>query len=82
MATAVMTSKGQMTIPKSVRDRLRLKPGDRIDFVVESDRKVSLFAVTGDVRELKGIVPKPRRAVTLEEMEKAISRGARGLLDI
>lgn len=82
MTSAVMTSKGQMTIPKAVRDRLRLKPGDRVDFVVESDRKATLFAVTGDVRDLKGIVPKPKKPVSDKDIEAAIARGWAGELDI
>lgn len=35
MATAVLTSKGQMTLPKEVRDDLDIGPGDRIDIVKE-----------------------------------------------
>lgn len=34
MSQATMTTKGQLTIPKEIRDRLRLKAGDRIEFAV------------------------------------------------
>jgi antitoxin PrlF len=36
-ATTTLTSKGQMTLPKAVRDRLGVKPGDRLDFVEDDD---------------------------------------------
>ncbi|WP_390889297.1 AbrB/MazE/SpoVT family DNA-binding domain-containing protein [Leptodesmis sichuanensis] len=36
MLTSTITSKGQITIPKAIRDLLNLHPGDRIDFIVEN----------------------------------------------
>ena len=76
MAVSTITSKGQTTIPGEIRRHLKLKPGDRIEFVVEPDGKVVLVPATADVRELKGILaPAPRR-VSLEEMEAAIRRRA------
>lgn len=72
---ATMTSKGQITIPKSVRDLLQLRTGDRVDFVVENDGTVVLVPVTHSVKSLKGMLPKPARAVTLDEMDEAIARG-------
>jgi AbrB family looped-hinge helix DNA binding protein len=75
MAT-VITSKGQITIPKPVRDKLKLHSGDRLDFIVESDGTVRLVPITASVKELKGLVPKPRRKLSLEDMDNAIVRGA------
>lgn len=72
---ATMTSKGQITIPKSVRDLLQLRTGDRVDFVVENDGTVVLVPVTHSVKSLKGMLPKPARAVSLDEMNEAIARG-------
>lgn len=40
MATAILNSKGRMTIPKSVRDQLNLKPGDRLEFVEQPNGRV------------------------------------------
>lgn len=82
MSAAVMTSKGQLTIPKDVRDRLKLKAGDRIEFSQDEFGVVTLHPKNGDIRALRGIVPKPRQAATLEDMERAIIRGANGELDI
>ncbi len=73
---ATITSKGQVTVPKKVRDQLHLKAGDRIEFLVDEDGTVRVIPVTAKVTELKGMVPKPRRAVSLEEMDEAIARGA------
>lgn len=46
MATTV-TSKGQVTIPKPVRDRLGIKPGDAIDFELMPDGRVALYKIGG-----------------------------------
>lgn len=73
---ATITSKGQVTIPKGVRDALHLRSGDRLDFVVEPDGSVRVLPVKGTVKALKGILPKPARPVTLEEMEQAVRQRA------
>jgi len=69
---ATLTSKGQVTIPKAVRDALHLRTGDRLDFILEADGTVRVLPVKGSVKALKGILLKPARAVSLEEMEQAI----------
>jgi AbrB family looped-hinge helix DNA binding protein len=56
-STAKLTSKGQITIPKSVRDTLGLREGDRVLFRVDGDRAV--IAKTADLLELAGSVPVP-----------------------
>jgi antitoxin PrlF len=74
MPVATMTSKGQITMPKTVRDQLKLQPGDRVEFMVGEDGTVTVWPVTAHVTTLKGLVPKPKRAVTLKEMQDAIER--------
>ncbi len=69
-----MTSKGQITVPKDVRLRLGLKPGDRVRFIVEGDGRVRLLPAKRDISELVGILPKPKRALTIEEMNEAVGR--------
>ena len=76
MTIATITSKGQTTIPKAIRDRLRLKSGDQVDFVVEPDGRVVLVPMTVDVADLKGILPKPKKLVSLADMERAIRNSA------
>jgi antitoxin PrlF len=75
MSSAKLRSKGQITIPKNVRERLGLEAGDRVVFVVQSDRDVVLKPAKTDVRELHGMLyRKGRRAHSLEEMDKGIAR--------
>lgn len=75
---ATITSKGQITIPKEVRDALHLRAGDRLDFVVQADGTVRVLPITGSVKRLKGLLPKPPRPLTLDEMDAAIAKGAAG----
>ena len=74
MSEAKMTTKGQITVPKDVRLKLGLKPGDRVRFIVEDDGRVRLLPAKRDINELVGILPKPKRALTIEEMDEAIAR--------
>ena len=74
MSDAKMTSKGQITVPKDIRMKLGLKPGDRIRFLLEADGRVRLMPAKRDISELVGILPKPRRVVSIEEMDEAIAR--------
>jgi AbrB family looped-hinge helix DNA binding protein len=76
MATATITSKGQITVPKSVRTRLGLEPGHRVEFV-ETDAGFLVKPATKDIRSLKGILPKPRRPVTVETMNRSLARMGR-----
>jgi antitoxin PrlF len=71
---ATLSSKGQATIPKAVRDRLQIKPGDRFKFFFHPDGVIILPKIS--TARLKGIIPKPAKTVTLEEMDRAIAKGA------
>ena len=73
MTTATITSKGQVTIPKDVRSRLGIGTGDRVEFVEIQDGVFQIVAATQDVQALKGIVPKPEKPVTIDEMNRAIA---------
>lgn len=73
---AKVTAKGQLTLPKMLRDRLQLRAGDKVEFLVHDDGRVEMLAVTASVTQLKGMVPKPARSVSLDAMEAAIRRGA------
>jgi antitoxin PrlF len=75
MPNATVTSKGQITIPKEVRERLKLRAGDRVVFVVRSDDDVVLKPAKTDVRELYGMLHRPgRRARTVEEMDQGVAQ--------
>jgi AbrB family looped-hinge helix DNA binding protein len=74
-----VTSKGQITIPKEIRDQMGLKPGDRVDFIKDRAGRILLKPINTDFRSLKGIIKSPfNRPITLEEMDEAIARGALG----
>lgn len=76
MATAKITSKGQITIPRRIREHLHVAEGDRIDFRVGEDGTVRLLPLSRPVRELFGLLHRPgRKPVSLEEMDEAIAAG-------
>lgn len=75
---ATITSKGQVTLPKAIRDRFHLEPGDRIEFILERDDVLRVEPVTAPVTQLKGMLPKPAVPVTLQDMDEAIARTAAG----
>jgi antitoxin PrlF len=77
MTTATLTSKGQITIPVSVRNDLKVAAGDRVEFVQIAPGRYEFVAVTHSVSELKGMFGKPAKTVSVEDMNKAIAqRGA------
>lgn len=75
MPSTTLTSKGQMTLPKAIRERLNLKAGDRLDVSTEGER-IILVPSTLHLDDLCSVLPKPRRVVSLEEMDDAIRRRA------
>jgi antitoxin PrlF len=74
MATATLTSKGQITIPMKVRRKLGLDAGDRVEFVELASGEFVLKAATEDVRSLKGTIRRPVSTVSVDEMNAAIRR--------
>lgn len=74
MATATITSKGQITIPQPVRQRLGLKTGDRIDFVFDAGGRVVLKSRRLPFEALRGIAKTARRKpASIREMDEAIA---------
>jgi bifunctional DNA-binding transcriptional regulator/antitoxin component of YhaV-PrlF toxin-antitoxin module len=59
-----------------VREALGVDAGDRIDFVETAKGAFSVIAATRDVRELKGIIPRPKKPVSVEDMRRAVARRA------
>jgi AbrB family looped-hinge helix DNA binding protein len=75
MPTSTLTTKGQITLPRKVREHLGVRTGDAVDFVIEADGQVRVRAGEVDISELKGLLKQPgRRPVTLDEMDVAIRR--------
>jgi AbrB family looped-hinge helix DNA binding protein len=78
MSTSTLTSKGQTTIPKDVRKRLNLHPGDRLEFVIDEDGRVLVLPVSVDASELAGMLKRPAKPVSVAAMNRAIrKRGGR-----
>jgi AbrB family looped-hinge helix DNA binding protein len=71
-----MTSKGQITLPIEVRRKLGLEAGTRLNVVVIDDARVELVPVRHSIRSMKGMLPKPDKPVTFEDMEAGIIEGA------
>ena len=76
--TTTVTSKGQVTLPVALRRRLGIRAGTRLEFVLKDDERLEVVRVGGSARDLKGMLPRPSRALTLDEMDAAIAKGARG----
>jgi AbrB family looped-hinge helix DNA binding protein len=75
MATATVTSKGQITIPKEIRKRLHIKTGDRLDFRVERDGAVRIVPIVRKVADVfGGFAHKARRPVSTKEIKKRLGR--------
>jgi antitoxin PrlF len=74
MNESKMTTKGQVTIPKAVRERLNLEVGDTVYFDVRDDGSVVLVARNEPVEALFGMLAgksKRKAAITVDEMNPA-----------
>ena len=80
MATAALTSKGQITIPVEVRKDLGLKAGDRISFIKSENGEYIMKAKTGSLMNLRGCIKWTGKPVTIEEMNGTIEQGWAGEL--
>lgn len=70
---STLSSKGQITLPKAIRDRLDLQTGDKLEFFVQEGH-VKMVPVTAPVTQLKGMVPKPAKPKSLQDLQLAIER--------
>lgn len=77
MPSAKLTSKGQITVPKEVREALRLQTGDRLAFRIRDDGTVLVEPETLDLMSLRGSVRTAVKGVTVEGMDEAIRKSRR-----
>ena len=77
MTSATVTSKEQVTIPVGVRNRLGLSAGDRIEFI-RNDKtgRYEIVLANLSVSALKGIIRKPAKPVSIDEINSAIGERA------
>ena len=73
MESAKVTSKGQITIPKVVRESLGVHAGDRIHFLVREDGVVEMFPRTRDLLSLAGLLRPKVLGVSLDDMDAGIA---------
>jgi antitoxin PrlF len=75
MPTATLTSKGQLTLPKAVREALQVRTGDRLDFTPSPDGTFRIEVRRENPMSLAGILHrKGRRPVSVREMDRGIER--------
>lgn len=74
MVTAVLSTKGQITIPVAVREALGLDAGDRLEFVEVAKGRFELVPGKQPVTALKGLIKKPAKPVSIVAMNEAIKR--------
>ena len=75
---ATLTSKGQITLPKEIRDRLGLDAGATLDFQVLPDNTITARAVRPDARRIRGLLKSPHaRPLTVEQMDEGVAKHLR-----
>jgi AbrB family looped-hinge helix DNA binding protein len=78
MTLATLTSKGQITIPKTVRNSLKIKSGDKVEFIVTENREALIRPITMNVDDVFGkLHSNKRKPVSIEKMDEAIKKRMR-----
>lgn len=73
MSLAKLTSKGQITLPKPIRDYLELHSGDKVEFVIDDKGRVILHSKTIDIKDAFGMI-KTKESASISDMNKSIAR--------
>jgi AbrB family looped-hinge helix DNA binding protein len=76
MSIATVTSKGQVTIPLEVRERLGIRQGTRVEFLETADGSYEFVAVTGSIAALSGLLQWNGPPMTIEQMNDGIAEAA------
>ena len=75
---ATLTSKGQITLPKEIRDRLGLEAGAILYFQILADDSITAQHIKPDARRVRGLLKSPHAAgLTVEQMDDAVSKHLR-----
>lgn len=78
MIVITMSAKGQFVLPKSVRESLKLRPGCKVEVSVDDKGRLILTPALHEPEELLRDRPPVKRIVSLDEMDDAIRKVARG----
>lgn len=77
MTVATMTGKGQITVPKDIRDEMGLVPGSKVMFIKLGPNDIRMIGRTGKIEDLFGILHRPgQRSLSIEEINDGIAEGA------
>ena len=71
LPNTTITSKGQITIPREIRDKMHLSLGSKLEFLCKDDY-IIIRPVNKSLKNLKGILPKPVKALSCEEMNEIV----------
>ena len=72
--TVTVTSRGRVTLPVEARRRLGIHAGSKLEFIIRGDDRLEFVRVGGSIRDLKGVLPRPKRTLSLAAMDGAIVR--------
>jgi antitoxin PrlF len=73
---AELSARGQITVPRAVRKKLGLRSGQKLQFTLQDDGRILIAPVFARLSALTGILPKPRRALSIQDIDEAIQRAA------
>jgi AbrB family looped-hinge helix DNA binding protein len=74
---ATLTSKGQVTLPKEIRERLGLTAGSRLDFSIDDNGELRIRPVATTALGLAGLLRRPGQPpVTVEQINDAVEQRA------
>ena len=74
---ATVTVKGQVTVPKAIRDRLKIETGTQLDFKLNDDGSMLVRSLKRSALSIVGLLKRPgRSAVTIEQMNQAVADAA------
>ena len=73
MSASTLTRKGQVTIPKTIRDRLKVKEGEKVFFVMRGD-EVVLKVLRGTILDLRGSVKASARPEDFEAIRRSVKK--------
>jgi len=75
MALATITAKGQVTIPKTIRDCLKIQTGDKIEIILTKDREAIIRPISKKVDDIFGKLHKSGKpSVSIDAMEEAVKK--------
>lgn len=77
MSTSTITSRGQTTIPRHIRESNHLQEGDRIEWVERADGHIEVIPITRDAAQVAGLFQHwVKEPVSVDEMNTAIKQAA------